>query len=705
MTDTTNQPGVGDKETLEGLSLALDKRLVLQQLYTRVVRDLVVQPIEVLDQTIDTAIRRIGEFLGADRSYVFRSDDTTRTMSNSHEWCAEGVSPEIDNLQDIPWDFLPWWMTQLRQLQTIDVPVVADMPEAAAAEREILESQGIQSVAVVPLHSGDQLIGFVGFDAVKQQRVWEGDILSTLRLVGDSIVSSLQRREALDDLKRSELKYRELFDNSLELVQSVAPDGTFEYVNPAWLRTLEQTAAGLVGKTFWSFVHPSATAGQRGVFDRVMAGEAARDVKLDLVTPSGKRVLLEGNSVPRVLGDQVVGVQSFYQDVTERRLLEESLRHAQKLESVGRLAGGVAHDFRNILTGIGGFADSALKGLGDDHPVREDLREIAHLTERAEGLTRQLLAFSRRQPIEPVGVEIDELLQGLQRMIGRLIGEHIRLNAEWGAPGGTVFADPGQMEQVIVNLVVNAKDAMPAGGELTLSTRPVRLEMEMSTATGSLPAGDYLCISVADTGFGMDDLTRERMFEPFFTTKGIGKGTGLGLAMCYGIMQQHKGHIRVTTEQGSGTTFELYLPSVAIPAAVRPAKTAGRTAGGTETILVVEDEASILKLVSRFLTEAGYKVFEASSAETAVPLFTRNQRKIDMLLTDLSMPGATGRQLYEELSFHQPGLRVLLMSAYIDIEAVTDHVSSFELPFIEKPFGREELLLRIRSILDARWPE
>ena len=389
-------------------------------------------------------------------------------------------------------------------------------------------------------------------------------------------------------------------------------------------------------------------------------------------------------------------------DITDRRKLEEQLRQAQKMEAVGRLAGGVAHDFNNLLSVVLSYTSLALEELPPGEGIREDLEQVKQAGHRAVELTRQLLAFSRQQVLQPRSMSIRDTVRGLEKMLRRLLGEDIELVFELKARG-QVEADPGQVEQVIMNLVINARDAMPEGGTITISTTDIADGEELATDPVTVASGPLVCLCVSDTGSGMDEATRSQVFEPFFTTKSSGKGTGLGLATVFGIVQQSGGTISVQSRQGEGseTTFRIYLPrSVRAEAAFSAAPRFGPARGGTETILVVEDEAPLRALTATVLRRAGYDILEASDGADAVRVVAGTTRPIHLLLTDVVMPRMNGRSLADKLSAEHPTMRILFMSGYTDDAAIHQRVRTSRVAFLQKPLTPEVLLHKIREVLD-----
>jgi len=385
----------------------------------------------------------------------------------------------------------------------------------------------------------------------------------------------------------------------------------------------------------------------------------------------------------------------------DRSHLEEQFQQAQKMEAVGRLAGGVAHDFNNLLTVITGYADLLLSGTDLTDPQRTALQQIRRSAERGGSLTHQLLAFSRRQPMESRALHINALVVQIEKMLRRLIGEDIELVTLAAAGEDLVEADASRLEQVIMNLAVNARDAMPSGGKLTIETASVKLDAEFSALQLGLPAGRYAMLAIADTGTGMSEETLSHVFEPFFTTKGSGRGTGLGLATAYGIVRQSGGAIRITSELGKGTVARIYLPLLEAKTPTAAEEGSPREAPtGFETILLVEDEARVRKLILDVLTSRGYKVLEATRGEEALRLVRQHRGDIHLVLVDVVMPEMSGPDVVRQITALRPKIRVLYMSGYTD-EAIVHHgILESSVAFLQKPFLPDELARRVREVLD-----
>jgi two-component system, cell cycle sensor histidine kinase and response regulator CckA len=507
-----------------------------------------------------------------------------------------------------------------------------------------------------------------------------------------------ERFRAEQALRRSEAQYRDLFENATDLIATVDLNSCFTAVNAAFTRTLGYADGELIGQPLRSVV-PEEWHDRLGIArDDKIDGELVGTIYThELVAKDGRRIPVEVAS--RVIEEdgRPVGVEAICRDLTERRLLEDQLRQSQRLEAIGRLAGGVAHDFNNLLTVISGYTEALIE-QGNDDEAREELNEIAAAAERAAILTRQLLAFSRRQVLQPRVVSVNEIVAGITPMLGRLIGEDVDLVAALDPAADPVLADPNQLEQVLVNLGVNARDAMPVGGKLTIETGTVDLDDVYVAQHPEATAGPHTMIAVSDTGSGMDAETLAHVFEPFFTTKPAGVGTGLGLSTVYGIVKQSGGSIWVYSEPGHGTTFKVYLPAVQDTEALERPRPGRSHPNGTETIMIVEDEEPLRKLVAERLRARGYNVLVAESSVHALQLADDN--RIDLLLTDVVMPHTSGPELAEQICTRQPATQVLFMSGYADEAVVRNGALNPGATFLEKPFSSSELAQRVRETID-----
>jgi PAS domain S-box-containing protein len=550
-----------------------------------------------------------------------------------------------------------------------------------------------------------------GHDVVAERRMRRKDgsdimvEVSVTRLLDGRIQGIVreitERKRAESALRESEERYHTLIDGVRDIVFALGPDGTVTSLNAAFEQVTGWPAAEWLGKPFEQVVHPDDLRLLFELVDRAVRRETQPVTQLRMRTRTGDYRMGEFAATPQFRDGRLVGVLGIARDITDRLTLEQQLRQAQKMEAVGRLAAGVAHDFNNILTAITGYAQLLLEDLGPTDPHRGDIDEIRKAADRAAALTRQLLAFSRQQILQPTVLDLNVLVSDTEGMLGRLLGEDVELATQLTPDLGAVKTDRSQIEQVIMNLAVNARDAMPQGGKLTIETANV--EMDAVYARDHFPAlpGSYVMLAVSDTGTGMTLDIQAHMFEPFFTTKGKGKGTGLGLATVYGIVKQSSGFIWVYTEPGHGTTFKIYLPRVGqVP---EPRVSGARRAmilEGAETVLLAEDEAAVRAVARQSLERHGYTVLEAPNGEAALDLAQRYSGRIHILLTDVVMPGMSGRALALRLAATRPTMRTIYMSGYTD-DAITRHgVLEPGVTYVQKPFSPDALVRKVREVLD-----
>jgi PAS domain S-box-containing protein len=511
-------------------------------------------------------------------------------------------------------------------------------------------------------------------------------------------------RATQEELRRSEANFRSLVTNAPYGICSCDSTGKILDANPAFLELVGETSPqNVIGHHIFSLYadhdqwfeladHLRSSSSFKG-----LTAEWKRKIGATVVRVSGRSVSLAAQ--------EGVVFEIFAEDVTERRALEQQLRQSQKMEAVGRLAGGIAHDFNNLLMVISGYSEFLLERLGGEPHLRGPAQEIASASERASSLTRQLLAFSRKQMLAPRIVNLNDVATENLKMLTRMIGEDIDLVLTPGKDLWSVRADSGQIEQVIMNLAVNARDAMPSGGKLTLETSNVTLDDDYARQLAPLRPGDYVMIAISDTGIGMDTETQSKIFEPFFTTKGP-KGTGLGLSTVYGIVKQSGGYIWVFSEIGRGTTFKIYLPRVAsveepLPQFATKPASFQKVEPGTETILLVEDEANLRYLARQYLEKQGYRVIEAADGAVAMQIAVAHEGIIHLLLTDVIMPGMNGRELAQRISEIRPNVKILYMSGYT--ENVIGHNGTLEagVRLLQKPFNLRDLKSKVREVLDA----
>jgi PAS domain S-box-containing protein len=519
--------------------------------------------------------------------------------------------------------------------------------------------------------------------------------------VGGVAIDITERMRAEEALQASEERFKVFMNNSPAVAFMKDEEGRHVYVNEPLARLFQKSQAELIGKTDFEIL-PVEIATQLRENDRlVMAGDKVIELQETMPDADGRphhwmvfKFPFREASGRRLLAGMAI-------DITDRKQLEEQLRQAQKMEAIGRLAGGVAHDFNNLLTVISGYSELLQYRLATDQPLHKYAEHIKEAGDRATALTRQLLAFSRQQVLRPVVLDLNRAVQDVMQMLQRLIGEHIDLRVHLAPAPTFIKADPGQIEQVLLNLVLNARDAMPEGGRLTIETVNLELEEAASQRLGTAP-GPCVQLTVTDTGCGMDVATQGRIFEPFFTTKDLGKGTGLGLATVYGIVMQSRGAITVDTAPGQGARFTIYFPKSDVVADDRETNQSRNAEPviGSETILVVEDQDSVRGFLRNLLRLYGYDVLEASGGSEAIAICEEHAGKIDLLVTDVVMPGMSGRELAERIGAEQPAIKVLLISGYTDDPSIQTGGAQGGLAFLQKPFSPITLTQRIREVLD-----
>jgi two-component system, cell cycle sensor histidine kinase and response regulator CckA len=629
----------------------------------------------------------------------------------------------------------------VRNLRQGDFDPIYEVVENASSMRAALEKQAwdvVISDYALPQFNGPaalKLLQEIGLDlpfiivsgtigeetAVTAMKAGAHDYLMKSNLVrlGPVVERELQdargrhaRKQAETALGESEERFRQVIFSISDWIYVTRVTETGEQVSLYFSPHVE-TLTGYPYENFitdWHFwpsvvIHPDDRAAAAEQAARLASGQSS-EVEYRLIRADGEIVWVRDSARVETESTTSKLIYGVVSNITERKQLEEQFHQSQRMEAIGRLAGGVAHDFNNILTVITGYSDLLLYQHPDDHDSeRNELEQIKKAAEQATSLTRQLLAFSRKQVLQPRILNLNTIVAHVETMLRRLIGEDIELVTILKEGLGQVKADPGQMEQVIMNLAVNARDAMPHGGKLTIETAHVELDEAYAHQHIGAKPGPYVMLDISDTGHGMDAKTRSHIFEPFFTTKESGKGTGLGLAMVHGIINQSDGYIWVYSEPNQGTTFKVYLPQVevSIPSNNQPSQVPIPSSRGSETILLVEDEDSVRKLAHHILLNEGYRVLEAPNGEEALQVSEGYAGPIHLLLTDIVMPGGmSGRQLADCLSALRPQMKILYMSGYTDDAIVHHGVLDADLAFLQKPFTLNTLMYKVREVLDAQ---
>jgi len=557
----------------------------------------------------------------------------------------------------------------------------------------------------VPLIVKDKTIGILHILATQPKVFADEDVGFFSTMAGQTAIA-IENARSTEALRESEEKYRTMVEHSNDMIWTLDREGNFTYINKKAEEVSGYSKRDWLGKSFAPLIPSEDLPRIEQIFLETMSGKPQR-YEVNVLRENGSIFVLSVNTAPIFESGKVVGTVSFGRDITEHKraeeektALREQLRQSQKMEAIGQLAGGIAHDFNNLLTVIKGYSQLSLPELKEGDPLKGNIEEIQRSADRAADLTRQLLAFSRRQILDLKVLDLNTILHNLDKMLRRIISEDIELVTVLPEELGRVKIDPGQIEQVIMNLAVNARDAMPKGGKLTIETANLELDEVYARNHIAVTPGRYVMLSVSDTGVGMTPEVRDRVFEPFFTTKEKDKGTGLGLSTVYGIVKQIGGNIWVYSELGQGTTFKIYLPRVDEPLDVWGEKVVEEIPRGNETILIVEDDETVRKLAMRILKRQGYMVLEAHDVDEAFQICEDMKEPIRLILTDVVMPQLSGRQLVEQIRQVRQDFKVLYMSGYADNAIVHHGVLEKGMNFIQKPFTLEGLARKIREVLD-----
>jgi len=645
---------------------------------------------------------QLSELIDCANFYVALYDPTTQLYS--FPYCVD----QHDAVSDIPPDALRYSLTDYvrRTGEALWADEAVHRQLIARGEAKMVGTPSLIWLGA-PLKTAQGAIGVVTVQSYTNPFAYTEEDLSLLEFVGSQIAAVIERKTTEAALRESEARYRALFDqaaDSIMLVDAAEPEPIIMDANIAACAAYGHTRQEMIGLPFARLMFEGDAPLSPERIVRLKAGETLT-FEARHMAPDGARSV-EVSARPIEIGGRTA-IQIIDRDVTERHKLEARLRQSQKMEAIGQLAGGVAHDFNNLLTIINGYSQLLMNELDEADPLWDEANEIRKAGDRAATLTRQLLAFSRRQVLQLRVLNLNDIVSGMARMLERLIGEHISLDTRLAGDLGNVRADAGQIEQVLVNLAVNARDAMPDGGALTIRTTNIVVDAALAAEHAGLAPGQYALLSVSDTGCGMNDEVKAHLFEPFFTTKGPGKGTGLGLATVYGIIKQSGGSIYVRSEPNQGAAFDIYLPRVderseanATPGGKLPLPK------GKETILVVEDEANVRDLVARTLQRLGYRVLQAANGVEALDLWERRSGPIDLVLTDIVMPEMGGVELSRQLHERDRAVKVAFMSGYADSHAAGTRGQrgspDLEAMFLPKPFTVEILGLKVRAFLAHR---
>jgi PAS domain S-box-containing protein len=593
---------------------------------------------------------------------------------------------------------LIWSMTTL--LPIIIATGWTDLRDAVPARKTSSRYWRMLTTQLMPLIF-PVLVMIMASQLVRRQlMIAAAAVLFSLVITYARLLFTQREQEQISEaLRQSDSLVRSIIEGANEVIFLKDLQGRYIMINTPGAKMIGRTVADTLGKTDADIFPPETADAIKKVDTQVVETKRALTYELDMKMPSGLRHFLSTKSPRFGPNGELIGLIGVSLDITDRRKLEDQLRQTQKMEAIGTLSGGIAHDFNNLLTVIKGYTGLVLNAT-PDAATRALVAHIDEAADRAAALTSQLLAYSRRQVLQPRVFNLNTLVLNLDKLLQRLIGEDVTLKSVTDPDLGSIKADPGQIEQVIMNLAVNARDAMPTGGSLTIETANLNLDENYGRTHEGVRPGAYVLLAVSDTGSGMDAATRSHIFEPFFTTKGIGRGTGLGLSMAYGIVKQSGGSIEVYSEPGHGSTFKIYLPRVEEPVEALPRKSADTASRGSETILLVEDDEQVRDLARDILINCGYTVLAADSAPAVAALCESHRGTIDLLLTDVVMPGVGGREIANQVTARRAGTRVLYMSGYTPNAIVHHGVLDSGTFFIQKPFTPASLAAKVREVLN-----
>jgi two-component system, cell cycle sensor histidine kinase and response regulator CckA len=652
-----------------------------------------------LDENLSLLVEQGRKLLSADTAWIALCDETTGDMylhTASGERLDEHHEPHIPFGAGLGGEVVRTGRGAIVHNYYEEVE-----PSLHASAR----SEGLVSGIAVPIQVGQTHLGVL-YAFNREQTSFSQSDLDTLSLLGNLAAVEISRERAEMGLRESEDRYRSLVENMDIGVTLVDSDHNIVMTNAARAKMLNKTSVELVGKK--CYVESGRAEEVCSFCPGVQAMTTGQPFEVEIEsagnhdTGSWMRI----RAFPTVGADGAVsGYIELTEDISNRKLLEEQLRHTAKMEAIGLLAGGVAHDFNNLLTAIIGYSDMALQQMSEKDPSHSKVILIADAAHRAAALTRQLLAFSRKQVLDMKVFDLNVAIADFEKLLRRLIGADIELSTVLNPSLGRVRADPGQIEQILMNLAVNARDAMPEGGRLTIETANVVLDQEYTRSHAEAKSGPHVTLAVSDTGVGMDGRTRDRIFEPFFTTKEKGRGTGLGLATVYGIVKQHQGHISVHSEPGRGTTFKVFLPQVQeLVQPLNGSTEVARQHRGTETVLVVEDEDVVRKLTTEVMESLGYRVLVACGPEEALKISREYQGAIHLVLADVILPVMDGTALVNRLYQNRPEVKALYVSGYAENAVFRQGVFPPDGHFLQKPFTLDRLARKVRDVLDEPGP-
>jgi len=663
-----------------------------------------------IDDLLENSLAVVADFVHADRSYIYLFEDDNKRLKLTHRFNASDIKEKIPQHDRVDSEDFHWVINPILNISVVNIFSADELPAKASTIRAIMEVEKTQSMTLCPINSNQSVIGFIGLDSVREKRKFSDDIVSMLKICGSIFAKALHHKHSTRTNLRAEQRFKRLFADIEDVVFITTPEGKFLEINPAGAKLFGYSIRDLMNLNIEEdlYVNPE----ERKKYKKAINSNGqVRDYELELKTREGGKIfVLATAKAVKDKNGKIVAYQGILRDVTYKRQLEQQLFQAKKMESIGMLAGGVAHDFNNILTTIIGNAELSQMELDKSHPVYHNIENIIIGVRRAEDLIHQLLAFSRRQMIEPKIVDINKEITDLHSMLERLISEDIRFELGLKKDLSYIKADPVQIQQVLVNLIVNANYAIKKQKDrsrpkkIRIITDELVLNKEFTEQYAGSREGNFILIAVQDTGIGMDEETKENIFEPFYSTKKEGEGTGLGLSTVYGIVKQNSGNIYIESDPGKGTTFKIYWP--VSPDQKKPDRkpdTEIKFQKRTESILFVEDDIHVRELMCKALRTFGYNIVEAENGKEALKKIQQDSLayKLDLLITDIVMPEMSGEELAQCMKELNPEVRVLLCSGFTDSRISMQETNGKNGHyFLAKPYTLKRLEKKIRSILD-----
>ena len=685
--------------------MALQYRLEFENIITSISTHFINLPTDEIDNGINIALQKIGEFVDVDRSYVFQFYENGTKMDNTHEWCRKGVDPHIQRLKGLLVDNFPWVLEKIKQFKVVHIPRVADLPPEASAEKEEFQTEGIQSLIMVPMVYGGDVVGFLGFDSVRVEKTWLEDISALLRIVGEIFANALERKQAEEALRKSEERYRTLVENVPVAVyrNTPGPKGEFLMANPTFLKMFGLDSEEEFKEMSVADVYMNPKD-RKGFSDNLLAKGNITEFEVQLRKKVG--TLFWGSINARVVYDEK-GKPAYFDctimDITEKKRLEEQLQRAHKMEAIGMLAGGVAHDLNNILAGLVSYPELLLMEIPQDSPLRKSILTIQKSGEKAAVIVQDLLTLARRGVAVTETVDLNQIIsEYLESPVHeRLKSFHPLVQVETNLETDllNILGSPTHLSKTVMNLVSNATEAMPDGGKILISTENRYVDRPIK-GYEDVQEGDYVILTISDAGVGISPTDIERIFEPFYTKKVMGRsGTGLGMTVVWGTVKDHKGYIDARSTEGKETVFMLYFPATRKELTIEKSMISIEDyMGKGETVLVVDDVDEQREIASQLLMKLGYTVTAVSSGEEAVKYLTKHA--VNIIVLDMIMdPGIDGLDTYRQILELHPGQKAIIASGFSETDRVKKTQRLGAGAYVKKPFLLEKIGLAVKKEL------